>query len=96
MGLPTREVANRLQPALRAAPFRTSAGDGLVTGSIGVTDLRAADENLDALPRRADAALYRAKAAGRARVVNDVVEAMASPAPAVLLATTRATNQPTG
>ncbi len=95
-GLPTREVAARLQRALHAAPFRTSAGDIVVTGSIGVTDLRDEDETLDALLRRADAALYRAKAAGRACVVNDVVEAMASPAPAVLLTTPRATHQPAG
>lgn len=94
-GIPTREVTNRLQRALHAAPFRTSAGDIVVTGSIGVTDLRDEDESLDALLRRADAALYRAKGAGRACVVSDVVEAMASPAPAVLLTTPRATHQPT-
>ena len=47
-----------------------AAGPGgrKLTISVGVAELRADDEDDDACLRRADAALYRAKLAGRNRV----------------------------
>jgi diguanylate cyclase (GGDEF)-like protein len=58
------EVADRLRRAVG-----TSAADGspVCTMSVGVADVRA-DEPFDALVKRADAALFRAKNAGRDRV----------------------------
>ena len=63
-------LAERLRVALEASPLDGDIGSIAVTTSIGV----AADVNasLERLLARADMALYRAKAAGRNRVVCDL------------------------
>ncbi len=59
------DAAERLRAAIGADP-----GDGVpVTASFGVADLASGDDP-EALVRRADVALYRAKRAGRDRVVR--------------------------
>lgn len=65
-------LAERLRTAVSAAPL----GSGLsVTISAGVTGIRGSGaEDLDSALRRADAALYRAKAAGRNQVVLEESE----------------------
>ena len=60
------EVAERLR--LHISQLRPLAEDAPITASIGVTELRES-ENADALLKRADRLLYRAKAEGRNRVV---------------------------
>jgi two-component system, cell cycle response regulator len=64
-------VAERLRLAVASEPFAIRAGGaGLpVTISIGVTTATARGEDRDRLLKRADDALYRAKADGRDRVV---------------------------
>ena len=64
-------VAERLRLAVASEPFALRAGGaGLpVTISIGVTTAAARGEDRDCLLKRADDALYRAKADGRDRVV---------------------------
>lgn len=61
-------LADRLRQALAAADFGQV---GQVTISMGLTMIKAGDD-ADALLRRADTALYRAKAAGRNRVEVEV------------------------
>ena len=61
-----RAAAERLREAIAEAPVGGPEG---VTASIGVTELLPSDRDGDALFRRADAALYRAKERGRDRVV---------------------------
>lgn len=51
---------------IRAAVASTNAGGPAITVSLGVAE-RVADEDFDPLVRRADTALYRAKATGRNR-----------------------------
>jgi diguanylate cyclase (GGDEF)-like protein len=63
-------LAERLRAALEACPLDSDIGPIAVTTSIGVAaDI---DATLERLLARADAALYRAKAAGRNRVVCDL------------------------
>ena len=71
-------VADRLRLAIANEPFRVAAGGERlrVTLSIGATTAMPGGENRDQLLRRADMALYEAKASGRNRVV-------ARPAPAI-------------
>ena len=66
-----RHVAERLRAAVARLSLCSVAGTGLgFTVSIGVSCAQAwAADELDAMLRRADAALYRAKAAGRNQVV---------------------------
>ncbi len=71
-------VAERLREALRALDCSDIPADAEVTGSVGVAELRAQDEDLKALIQRADLALYRAKHRGRDRV--EVAEDEAGPA----------------
>ena len=58
-------VAEDVRVRVAAAPLY---GDNLTSVSIGVTGLRSGD-TIDVWMRRADDALYKAKAAGRDRVV---------------------------
>ena len=62
------EAAERLRQAIAAS--KAVFGDRVlrVTASLGVAERSEGDANFDALLARADAALYRAKAAGRDRI----------------------------
>lgn len=60
-------VAERLRRAIRGIDIPAAGGPG--TASVGVACLEAADASSADLLRRADQALYRAKEAGRDRVV---------------------------
>lgn len=64
------EIAERLRDDIAAFVFDTPKGELTVTSSFGVSEWRDGDD-LDELLRRADIALYAAKAAGRNRVVAD-------------------------
>lgn len=63
-------VAERVRRAVEAAPAETSAGQIKITSSLGVAEYRPGD-TARSLRERADAALYRAKQAGRNRVVKE-------------------------
>ncbi|MCQ4165440.1 GGDEF domain-containing protein [Tahibacter harae] len=60
-------AAGRLREAVRAQPLQLGAAPVAITVSIGVA-VAQGEHSLDDLLRRADAALYQAKAAGRDRV----------------------------
>jgi diguanylate cyclase (GGDEF)-like protein/PAS domain S-box-containing protein len=62
-----RALAERLRRAVTLAPFETPVGPVAVTVSIGVAACKAGD-GVTHLMRRADAAMYAAKRAGRDRV----------------------------
>jgi len=66
-------VAERLRQAVADAPFRITPAPGQlsVTISIGVTASEGTRDTPEALLKRADQALYRAKRDGRNRVVAD-------------------------
>jgi two-component system cell cycle response regulator len=66
-------VAERLRQSVADAPFQIAVVPGrlAVTISIGVTSSEDSGDTADALLRRADQALYRAKREGRNRVVAD-------------------------
>lgn len=66
-------VAERLRQSIADVPFQIAVAPGRlpVTVSIGVTASEGAGDTADALLRRADQALYRAKREGRNRVVAD-------------------------
>jgi two-component system cell cycle response regulator len=66
-------VAERLRMVVAEMPFRVgeAATEVSVTISIGLAVTADARESSDSLLRRADAALYAAKEAGRNRVVSD-------------------------
>ena len=61
-------LAERLRALIADSSFETSAGALQMTASFGVATLRAGDASPEALVARADAAMYRAKQAGRNRV----------------------------
>lgn len=63
------EIADRLLNAVRVTPIDHDVLSVSMTLSIGVAAFAGRDANLDALIRRADAALYAAKDAGRDRAV---------------------------
>ncbi len=63
------EIADRLLNAVRAKPIDHDVLSVSMTLSIGVAAFAGRDADLDALIRRADAALYAAKDAGRDRAV---------------------------
>jgi len=71
-----RVLAERLRDAVRASPVDTPVGPIAMTVSIGLAVARAADSDAQQVLHRADAALYRAKHAGRDRVA----ESAAAPA----------------
>ena len=60
-----QRLGERLREAIGRQPFDTGAGPVAVTVSVGVARSRGPEESPAALFTRADAALYRAKAAGR-------------------------------
>jgi diguanylate cyclase (GGDEF)-like protein len=60
-------AAERLLAEVRRARIQVGSTTLKVTCSIGIADLRAGDGDAQEMLRRADAALYRAKAAGRDR-----------------------------
>ncbi|GAB3259470.1 sensor domain-containing diguanylate cyclase [Chitinimonas naiadis] len=67
------EAAERIREAVENAPLTLEDGTLVpVTVSVGVAELRPTDTELHLLLIAADAALYRAKDAGRNRVVADV------------------------
>ena len=61
-------VAERIRAALRKAPVNVGNLAVEMTVSIGLTELRPEMQDVDALLAHADAALYRAKDAGRDRI----------------------------
>lgn len=66
-----RQIAERLRGAIEQLRVEHEGRALGVTASFGVTERRADDSGMDALMRRADFALYEAKAAGRNRVAID-------------------------
>jgi diguanylate cyclase (GGDEF)-like protein len=67
-------VAERVRERLSARPLLLDAVSVHLSVSIGVAQWNPPDEDVSGLLRRADAALYRAKAQGRDRVVAAVAE----------------------
>jgi diguanylate cyclase (GGDEF)-like protein len=65
---PARQVAESLLRKIAAAPIQLKDGPVRVTASIGLTLARPGEEDAEAMIGRADRALYRAKAEGRACV----------------------------
>lgn len=61
----TAQVAERLRCAVHSLDLRPLGLPEKLTISIGIARLDERDENIDTVLRRADAALYRAKASGR-------------------------------
>ncbi len=61
-------AAERVRQAVDARPFASGAPEIRMTVSLGVATSRPGEENLDEVLHRADAGLYKAKAAGRNRV----------------------------
>ena len=66
--LAAEPVAERLREAVQTLDLSAIAPELKVTVSIGVAEFRPDDGDFSALLKRADAALYRAKAGGRNRV----------------------------
>jgi diguanylate cyclase (GGDEF)-like protein len=64
-----RQTAERLRRAIADEPFHAAGHDIDVTVSIGVAAYPSTADTPDALVCEADAGLYRAKQAGRNRVV---------------------------
>ncbi|MDE2465975.1 MAG: diguanylate cyclase, partial [Alphaproteobacteria bacterium] len=64
-------VAERLRKHVEIEPFKITSAPGTlqVTISIGIAGSQGDDDSADALLRRADQALYRAKREGRNRVI---------------------------
>jgi diguanylate cyclase (GGDEF)-like protein len=60
-----QSLATRITVACRDIVVHAEPGDARCSCSIGVTELRADDERLDAVLTRSDQALYAAKDAGR-------------------------------
>ena len=63
------ELAERLRAAIETIEIPTRQGALNLTTSIGLASLEPADADLEATIARADRALYRAKRAGRNRVI---------------------------
>jgi diguanylate cyclase (GGDEF)-like protein len=64
-------VAERLRVSVRETPVRLDGVEVAVTVSVGLASVRADTDMLARLLGRADAAMYRAKTAGKDRVVTD-------------------------
>lgn len=65
------EVAERLRKAIGEAVLTLEAGKISITVSIGVTSWHGGDDDLDAMLRRVDKGMYKAKEDGRNRVRSD-------------------------
>jgi two-component system cell cycle response regulator len=62
-------VGERIRQKIAGEPFQVTAADGItVTVSVGVSSLQSPNDTPQALLKRADEALYRAKREGRNRV----------------------------
>ena len=72
--------AGRIRKRMAASPVRSGATEIPITLSLGVAEVFHSDQAPDALVTRADAALYRAKAAGRNRVEMAQRATMPNPA----------------
>ena len=70
-----REAAERLRAAVEEAVAELPDGELRVTVSIGVDQWRGADDHVEGLVARADAAMYQAKHDGRNRVCSAPVDA---------------------
>lgn len=69
------EVAERLRQEVEKTAVRLDDGSFLrVTVSIGLAGLQATDTDVDAILKRADTALYRAKRAGRNQVCHEATQ----------------------
>ncbi|WKF84293.1 GGDEF domain-containing protein [Lacticaseibacillus pantheris] len=67
-----RQLAKRCQKTIRELQVLDDDGQPIhVTASIGISATTAADERANAVYRRADSLLYRAKQGGRNRIVGD-------------------------
>jgi diguanylate cyclase (GGDEF)-like protein len=71
-GADARGIADRLRERVEALPARWQDRAMPITVSIGVSQWQHGGDDLESLLGRADAALYKAKAAGRNRVVAEV------------------------
>lgn len=88
-GTRAAEVAERMRKKVESTPFIITHSEGQIhkTVSIGLADLNLAKDTPDALLKRADTALYKAKNGGRNQVVmNSVAPAAAQQAPAAATA----------
>ena len=63
------QAAERLRMTIERRPARWQGAAMAVTVSVGVAEVQAGGESVDALLERADQALYRAKSEGRNRVI---------------------------
>lgn len=61
-------VAERMRASISAEPLKTSGPKISLTISVGIAVQESATENLEALVKKADVALYQSKRAGRNRV----------------------------
>lgn len=73
------EIARRLNAAHRAHPVIDGDSTIHYTVSLGVATLRPDDNPADALLRRADQLLYRAKSAGRDTLISQAMDGRATP-----------------
>jgi two-component system, cell cycle response regulator len=73
-------AAERLRRHIVSTPFRVAAAGGAldVTASIGVAQSEGQEDSAEALIKRADAALYDAKRAGRNRVMGKAASVVAA------------------
>ena len=67
-------IADRIRLAIEAHPMMIDGAVVSISASIGVASTTSSGHELQTLCRDADAALYRAKRAGRNRVVADVMD----------------------
>jgi diguanylate cyclase (GGDEF)-like protein/PAS domain S-box-containing protein len=63
------QVAERIRTTLEKTNMKTESGRIRITISIGLTGLKESDQDLDSIVKRADRAMYKAKNAGRNKVV---------------------------
>jgi diguanylate cyclase (GGDEF)-like protein len=68
-------LAERIRQRVAEEPVHTDAGPVPVTVSVGVAGMEANTRDIGELFKRADAALYEAKQAGRNKVVEDTAAA---------------------